>query len=56
MPVNSTLTVSPGRAGSRPTQVPVVTTVPAGTMTPWRVAWRSQVGSSQKSGRQNAVG
>ena len=42
IPGNSALTRSPSAASRMPTQVPVVTTVPAPTRAPWRVAWRNQ--------------
>ena len=41
------MTWSPWWASRMPTQVPVVTTVPAGTVAPSRVAWRNQAGSPQ---------
>src|SRR5205085_8186360 len=55
MPSNTTLTLSPCFASSRPHHVPVVTTVPRGTVSPWRVACRSHVGSSHAGSPSECV-
>ena len=45
IPSKRTSTRSPGVVGNMPHQLPVVTTVPAGTLAPLRVTWRSHPAS-----------